>query len=158
MRAPRSRRRMRWSASAMISTLPYCEGAMAAEPNSKLIDWMSIERAMRRRSGRRLNSRMVTRSLERSFFLGAASSCRSMVAAEGVVACANARLGMAIAAIAATANIRRVNMSFLLQARPRNAAGQWQRQSEAAMNGMFRPMSIREKRPPVGLGCGVKRV
>jgi len=85
---------------------------MAAEPNSKLIDWISIERAIRLRSGRRLNSRMVTRSLGRSFFLGAASSWRSMVAAEGVVACADARLGKAIAAIMATANVRRVNMSF----------------------------------------------
>ncbi|WP_183459035.1 hypothetical protein [Mesorhizobium huakuii] len=70
----------------MVSILSYCELEMAAEPKAKLIDWMSIERAMRRKSGLRLNSRMVTRSFGRSFTRGAASSFRSIVAAEGVVA------------------------------------------------------------------------
>jgi hypothetical protein len=115
----RSRRKIRSIAVAMFSTFPYCEQEISAEPKVKLIDWMSIDGAIRRISGRRFNSRTVTRWSRRSFTRGAAPSLRSICAAEGVVACAAARVGNAAAMIRAAARMRRFNIVLLL----RNPAG-----------------------------------
>jgi hypothetical protein len=63
---------------------------MSAEPNSKLIDWMSIDGAMRRISGRRRSWSRVTRRSGAMRTDGAASSLRSICAALGVEACEKA--------------------------------------------------------------------
>jgi uncharacterized membrane protein len=71
-------------AIAICSTFQRWLAGIAAEPKAKLIDWMSIDGAMRRRRGVRFSCSMVTRASGAIFRVGARFSSRRIVAAFGV--------------------------------------------------------------------------